>query len=145
MACLLMVSADNTYFKETSPGKLKPIGVHNTTPIYLFHKELPPNLQKYEQGWNPGQNRTGKTRVIPKTVNPSNSNQNPGWNRNRIQCFSRKKYAKKSILSVLNCKIMEFFKIIISIGILNSKIVPFLAKFEGHKLYWHDSYYQIHS
>ena len=97
------------------------------------------------QGWNPGQNRTGKTRVIPKTVNPSNSNQNPGWNRNQIQCFSRKKYAKKSILSVLNCKIMEFFKIIISIGILNSKIVPFKAKFEGHKLYWHDSYYQIHS
>ena len=32
----------------------------------------------------------------------------------------------------------------ISIGIVNSKIVPFLAKFEGHKLYWHNSYYQIH-
>ena len=39
---------------------------------------------------------------------------------------------------------MEFFKIIISIGVLNSKIVPFKPKFESHKLYWHNSYYQIH-
>ena len=46
--------------------------------------------------------------------------------------------------SVLNSKIMEFFKIIIPIGVLNSKIVLFKTKFEGHKLYWHNFYYQIH-
>ena len=88
------------------------------------------SLLGMEHGLEP--NRTRKTGVIPKTVIPSNSNQNLGWNQNRIQCFSIKKYAKKSILSVLNCKIVEFFKIITSIGVLNSKIVPFKTKFEGH-------------
>ena len=97
-----------------------------------------------KQGWTPGLDRTRKTRVIPKTVNPSNSNQNPGWNRNRIQCFSRQKYAKNSTLSVINYKSMEFFKIKISIGILKSKIFPFKTKFEGQKLYWNNSYHQIY-
>ena len=97
----------------------------------------------FNQGWTPGLDRNRKTRVIPKTVNPSNSNQNPGWNWNRIQCFSRQKYAKNSTLSVINYKSMEFFKIKISIGILKSKIFPFKTKFEGQKLYWNNSFYQI--
>ena len=96
------------------------------------------SLLGMEHGLEP--NRTRKTGVIPKTVNPSNSNQNPGWNWNRIQCFSRQKYAKNSTLSVINYKSMEFFKIKISIGILKSKIFPFKTKFEGQKLYLNNTY-----
>ena len=38
---------------------------------------------------------------------------------------------------------MELFKIEISICILKSMIFPFKTKFEGQKLYWNNSYYQI--
>ena len=99
-------------------------------------------LMRNEQGWTPGLDRTRKTRVIQKSVNPSNSNQNPGWNRNWIQCFSRQKYAKNSTLSVINNKSVEFFKIIIYSGILKSKIFPFKTKFQGQKLYRNNSYYK---
>ena len=46
--------------------------------------------------------------------------------------FLEKKYAKKVNFECPNYKIREFFNIIISIGVLNSKIVPFKSKFEGH-------------